>query len=136
MADHSASSDAKAKTAADAAGGRMMSRERMRIGTGLTALVLLGGGIAWWFTRPVTVPPAEQVMQALRLLDAKDFSSARDIAKRLHVQKYRHPGFAGVLVFIQGMAAFGMIESSDSPADRAQYNSVVENLREAERLAL
>lgn len=116
-------------------GGRL-SRGRLKLGIGLTGVILFGGGAAWWATRPVVATPSEQVAQALQLLDAGKFRKAREIAKTLQEQRYRHPGFAGVLEFIQGMATFGITEAAAEPGERAQYVTTVAFLREAERLAL
>jgi len=114
----------------------LLSGDKLRLGLVLTAVVFLGGFFAFWLTRPVTQSPAEQVATALKLLDAGKFSRAREIARQLAAQRYRHPGFAGVLEFIQGMAAFGAIEASLELGEPVQYQAVIANLREAERLAL
>ncbi len=114
----------------------LLSGDKLRLGVALTAVVLLGGGMAFWLTRPVTMPPAERVAQGLKLLDQKKFGPAKDIARSLKDQNYRHPGFAGVLEFMHGMAVFGLLESSADLSDRNPYRTVVTELREAERLAL
>lgn len=113
-----------------------LSGDKLRLGMLLTAAVVFAGGFAYWLTRPVKRTPAEQVSTALKLLDTGKFAQAREIAKRLEAQRYRHPGFAGVLEFTQGMATFGMIEASGEAGERAQYQLVISFLREAERLAL
>lgn len=117
-------------------GRGLLSGDKLRLGLAMSAVVLVAGGIAFWLTRPVQRTPAEQVSQALKLLDTGKFAEAREIAKRLEAQRYRHPGFAGVLEFTQGMATFGMIEATGEPGERAQYRTVISFLREAERLAL
>ncbi len=114
----------------------MLSRNTLRLGAGLTIALVVVGGLSWWMTRPAQQTPADQVEQALKLLDQGKFRAAREIAKRLDEQGYRYPGFAGVLEFIQGMAAFGMIEASGETADRTQYALAIPFLQEAERRAL
>jgi tetratricopeptide (TPR) repeat protein len=127
---------AKASPAGGPASKALLSRGMWKVGVGLTALVVASGGVTWWMTRPVQQDPAEQVAKALKLLDQGKFAPAREIAARLQKQNYRHPGFAGVLEFIQGMAAFGLVEASGESPDGNQYEVVIRHLREAERLAL
>lgn len=121
--------------AAPAARG-LMSKGKLKLGVGLTLLAMMLGGLLWWMVRPAKKTPADQVLQALKFLDQGKFVPAREIAKRLADKNYRHPGFTGVLEYIQGMAAFGLAEASGDSQDRSQYALVIPFLQQAERLSI
>ncbi len=137
MAATPATNDPRAAKAASPTPARSsLSPARIRLGLGLTGLVLLGGLAAWWLTRPTLHSPAKQVEQALKLLESGKHAPAREIAKRLTEQGYRHPGCAGVLDYIQGVATFELVEAAGELGDRSQYSVAAAFLRKADDLAL
>lgn len=124
---------AKGHDAAEAPRGRF-SRRTLLLGGGLSAVVVLGGLIAWFLSGPPAATPEEQFQTALQQLDAKDHATAREMAKKLQDLQFHPESFPGGVAYILGMAAF---QDAETDADltsenrTAQYTVASSFLREA-----
>ncbi len=113
---------------------RRFSRRTILLGGGLSAVVLLGGLIAWFLSGPPEATPQEKFQSALLKLDAKEIEAARDIAKKLQDSQFHPEEFSGGIAYILGMAAFQEAETDadlTSENRTAQYTVAASFLREA-----
>jgi tetratricopeptide (TPR) repeat protein len=130
------SSGTPSPAAAPVAVSRLPQWKR-QMGMGLSALVLGGGGLAWWVSLPEPPVPEDQFAMALELLDRERPLDARELAKELEGKQYMPDAFPGGVDYVLGMAAFQLAERDpDSSDGRSQYLTSVEYLRETERRAI
>ncbi|MFO0916899.1 MAG: tetratricopeptide repeat protein [Planctomycetaceae bacterium] len=106
---------AKAANADSAAAPRgmrgLLSKGKLRLGLGLTGVLLAGWVVGCWVTRPVQLEPHDQVALALQLLDNGEYQPAQEIAQQLDKLGYQEPEFAGAVKFIQGMTTFHQVQA-------------------------
>ncbi len=115
---------------------RLMSPAKLRLGLGLTGVLLVGCGVGWWFTRAPQAEPQDQLATALQQLDAGEFEEARKTVEPLIEQGYQDPEFPGSLKFIQGIATFHLADTVGAEEKAAEYQAAITLLREAEQLSL
>ncbi len=124
---------AKGHDKAEAPGGRF-SRRTLLLGGGLSAVVLLGGLIAWFLSGPPAATPDEEFQTALQKLDVHDIEAAREIARKLQDAQFHPEAFPGGVAYILGMAAYQEAETDadlTSENRTAQYTVAASFLREA-----
>ncbi len=112
----------------------LFSRRNVLLGGGLSAVIILGGLIAWFLSGPPKATPEEQFKATLQKFDEKDFEAARDMAKTLQDQQFHAEEFPGGVAYVLGMVAFQEAEAdTDLTADTrtAQYTVATSFLREA-----
>lgn len=128
-----AAAAAKGHDSAEAPRGRF-SRKIVLLAGGLSAVVVLGGLIAWFLSGPPEITPQEQFQTALQKLDAKDLEAATDLAKTLQDAQFHPEEFPGGVAYILGMAAYQEAETDTdltSESRTAQYTVAASFLREA-----
>lgn len=130
----SATTDAAANEGS-AAPSKKRSKLPLLIGVA-SVLAVLGGMGAWWVLQPPEPPPPDRLKLALRLLDAGQFESANDLARKLVDSDYRDPDFPGGASFVVGMAEFHAARKTVGDAIESRYVVASTFLQDAEHLAL
>jgi len=119
-------------------------QEKWRIVVPAFAGVLLVSGMAWFFTRDKGPTPAEQLQEALQLLDEpidgpaelRPTFESSEIAKGLAKARYRDPDFPGATEFILGIAVFRSAQTDDDELTRNTKFRRAERLLQAAELGL
>ncbi len=82
------------------------------------------------------LPPPDRLKLALKLLDAGQFETANEQARKLIDSDYRDPDFPGGASFVVGMTEFHAARQADGDSGESRYVVASTFLQDAEHLAL
>ncbi len=108
------------------------TRPLWQLGLMAIAVVLLGGGLAWYLVSPAAPTPGERLKKALELVQAGHPAEARVIADELVADNFHDEELAGGVEYVLGVCQFRAALEQPPEESAATFAAAIVYLRDAE----